>query len=365
MKKWLPRRHRHFYLALQASVFLIEVSVTRVVLEHLHWPLYLIGCVALHLFIDLFYVRFMPIPANLKEMVERMPAGVPTPLKTWFVESSSEEVEHMEAFAKDAPVHDVDLNVQYRYARGIALHYRKRIVDTIYATALDLPSTFFSSQDLYFETQVGLHTISRESFKTYARFEAVNLGLTLAQGANTQPTRVGVKPSEKARIVVIDQATLTMELQQPQFWDFVDWHVTHGFGLKFFVSDAVAVRYEKLLELATGLDSKKTIDDFIVYGTQCVFGRVSSGPRKGRVTLGLHHVPDDKDEPSSIVATYRKFFSFLWRDEKEPHPWAEVSDAQTHSLSELWIEFPALRPTFALNASRLSMVAANLAKASK
>ena len=65
------------------------------------------------------------------------------------------------------------------------------------------------------------------------------------------------------------------------FWDFNKWHIKNHFGLKYFIVNDT-LEYQDDLTSITGEDKEHSIDDFIVYGNECVFGCVVESLKKER-----------------------------------------------------------------------------------
>jgi hypothetical protein len=258
---------------------------------------------------------------------------VPKQVESVFIESVKREVDRMLKLARQEPVPDADVNTQYNYASGVAGHYKRHPTKSIGATALDLPSTFFDRQREYFIFQESL-TADSAPFYSFARDEARNLKLLIARinaaGVGVEPERVDPLPN-KARIVIIDETKLRAELQEPKFWEFVSWHITFKFGLKFLLRDPTHT-YEDRLAGFTGIDKEKTIPDFIVYGDDGVFGRINSDAKGNWATLGFHYATDGEN----TVRRYETFFQNLWQRDVDEFP-------ETHTLTELWLDYPRLR----------------------
>jgi hypothetical protein len=285
---------------------------------------------------------------KLRRTIERLihsELATPKQIESVFVQSVSVEVDRMLKLTNQEPVENVNLETQYNYASGIAAHYVAHPVPTIAATALDVPSEFFREHHRYFTMQEPLVTSSRE-FLAFGKQEAINLDV-LIEKATAGPWRHGGGPPAKARIVVIDEQTFAEELERDDFWKFVNWHVRHQFGLKFFLRELADDTYENLLAGAVDPNQDRTIDDFIVYGEGCVFGRVNPQARDKQAKLGFHYATEPSPEHGiDTVHNYRDFFVALWTDKDERLP-------DTHTLTELCEACPALRPIISAQKKRL------------
>ncbi|MEO8381244.1 MAG: hypothetical protein ABI779_16410 [Acidobacteriota bacterium] len=258
--------------------------------------------------------------------------NVPRQVESIFNLSLQHEVKRMALLAAEHAVEKVDLNTQYLYASGVAEYYETRMrVSSIYATAHDIPSTFYNDHKDYFHRQTPLLTKTID-FLEYSSGEVQNLELIIGNfdgKAGRLRAFIG-PPAEKSRIVIIRLKDLLKDLQEENFWVFVQWHAAHHFGLKFFIRDIYADDtdnwYETELDNVTRRTRDQTIDDFIVYGDDCVFGRIYTEPdSQRRVSLGFHYLrqgaaPDN----GSVIPRYRDFFRQLWRDRR------------SRTLTELW-----------------------------
>jgi hypothetical protein len=283
------------------------------------------------------------LPRELKPKfaeLDQSDVRIPHQINSVFVDTVKEAVNHTLALTRQEPVRDVSLYTQYQYASGVAGHYRRQRVPFIRATALDLPSTFINDHFDYFEIQEHLAT-DRNHFVAYAHQERWNLSKLTKWTKNdplpTMERQPGATP-EKARIAVIERGLLPAELAKEKFWAFVNWHATHDFGLKFLLrKSAEDKEYENALVQTVGTPKDRTIYDYIVYGDECVFGRINTKPNEQRrVTLGFHYAVD---EWTAIVTEYGSFFGYLWADDVKGFP-------MTHTLTELW-ELPDIQPALA------------------
>ncbi|HKS22470.1 MAG TPA: hypothetical protein VJZ76_06720 [Thermoanaerobaculia bacterium] len=252
--------------------------------------------------------------------------GLNVPRQVEFILKASfaDQVKKMHNLTNGQPV-EGDLETQYLYAGGVARYYRERSgVPTIYATALDIPSVFYEKYNPYFKMQEDF-SLNDELFEAYRHAEDTNMKRILAGGNGIYARQ---DPPAKARIVVIKQETLLAELERDGFWKFLEWHVGHRFGVKFFIRDLdrEQMSYEQQLRNRT---QKEPIYDFIVYGTECVFGRTNPEP-EGRNWFGFRHAPKGT-VAEALVTDYRDFFKYLWSDHDERH-----ADDKTYTLTELW-----------------------------
>lgn len=294
----------------------------------------------------IFFIEFIRnrtgVAGKVKDEIDELVRSkhpVPKQVEAVFIESVKREVDRMLKLARQEPVPDADVNTQYNYASGIADHYKRHPVRSIGATALDLPSIFFEKQRNYFTFQESL-TADSAPFYAFAKDEARNLKLLMARigagGVGVEPERHVDRLPNKARIVIIDEAKLRAEFQEPKFWEFVSWHVTFKFGLKFLLRDP-AHTYEDRLAGYTGIDKGKTIPDFIVYGDDGVFGRINADTKGNWATLGFHYATAvSRRTGENTVSRYETFFKNLWLDHVDEFP-------ETHTLTELWVEYPSLR----------------------
>jgi hypothetical protein len=257
---------------------------------------------------------------------------VPRQVESIFNLSLQKEVERMALLAAEQAVEKVDLRTQYVYASGVAKYYETRSVSSIYATAHDTPSLFYNDHEEYFRRQKPLLT-NTVDFLKYSSGEVQNLRLIIGSfdGKAGRPARYGGSPAEKARIVIIRKDDLLKDLKQEKFWALVQWHAANHFGLKFFIRDVYADDkddwYESELCNVTDRDPDHTIDDFIVYGDDCVFGRIYTKPDlQSRVSLGFHYLRQATATPGNgaVIPIYRDFFIQLWKDRR------------SHTLTELW-----------------------------
>ena len=263
----------------------------------------------------------------------------PKQIETIFVQGVGELIDHTLKFRAQKNVPEVTLHKQYEYASRIAAHYRSNPIAPIGATALDLPSEFITNHKEYFRIQENLKS-DRRTFVAYAKFELRNLKDIRTAIDRSDDGGVQRHPDlipDKARIVVISYDALTEEIGKPAFWEFIEWHVRNDFALKFLVrAQTDEEPYETHLKNAVVKEPSETIDDFIVYGDQCVFGRINPEPDAyEQVTLGFHYVSGVKAE-HPVAARYAAFFRDLWRDEHQVYP-------DAHTVSELWLQYPALR----------------------
>lgn len=291
------------------------------------------------------------LPRELKPKfaeLDQSDVRIPQQINSVFIDTVKEAVNHTLSLTRQEPVRDVSLYTQYQYARGVAGHYRKRKVPLsfIRATALDLPSTFINDHFDYFEIQEHLAT-ERNHFVAYAHQERWNLGQLAKWTPNdprpTMERQPGAIP-EKARIVVIERSLLPAELANEKFWAFVNWHATHDFALKFLLrKNADDKEYENTLVQTVGTPKDQTIYDYIVYGDECVFGRIETKPNEQRrVTLGFHYAIN---EWKAVVTQYGSYFWCLWTDNVKTFP-------DTHTLTELW-ELADIQPALAEHLSEL------------
>lgn len=278
----------------------------------------------------LFAKRGVTLPSidHITELLRRV--TVPRQVEAIFRQSLAEEVRRMNELAQEQPIPRVDRDRQYTYASGVAQYYAAKPRDeqpTVYATALDTPSAFYRDFEKYFKSQTELSPADQNHYLIYAEKELRNLERLLEHIAGHQdvvPELHATAPSEKARVVVIEKARLIEDFAQADFWNFIKWHIVNHVGLKFFLRDAATSRdafrsYEDELCKRTGQAPHETIDDYIVYGDECVFGRIDSHPdADGRVTLGFYYANGHERHSSSapVIVKYRKFFETLWSDDR-------------------------------------------------
>jgi hypothetical protein len=278
--------------------------------------------------IEQFHQREMS-PAFVDDLiVELRPLHVPRQVEFIFKASLADQVRKVNDLASERPVKG-DLDTQYLYAGGVARYYRERgEVPTIYATALDVPSVFHDEHRRYFTFQENFST-GDHNFETYREGEEKNLNQIFSIFPGDRAYRP-YEPPEKARIVVIARGTLLEELGRDGFWKFLRWHVQHRFGLKFFIRDFQPrqTSYEK--QLQDRIPGADPIHDFIVYGSECVFGRTNPKPEE-KNSLGFRYARAAA-ESGKLVDAYRTFFEHLWRD----HDGDRYTDDKTYTLTDLW-----------------------------
>lgn len=279
--------------------------------------------------IEQFHQREMSAAFVSDLIAELRPLRVPRQVEFIFKTSLSDQVRKMNGLADERPV-EGNLRAQYLYAGGVARYYQERgEVPTIYATALDIPSEFFRDEHRrYFAIQEKFST-GEHRFEIYRQGEEENLNKIFSRFGSNRGYRP-YDPPEKARIVVIGRQELLTELGLDGFWKFLRWHVQYRFGLKFFIRDfyPAQIPYEKQLEDRT--QSADPIRDFIVYGSECVFGRVNPKPGDEN-ELGFRYARAGA-EAEKLVDAYRAFFEHLWRD----HDGDRHTDDKTYTLTDLW-----------------------------
>jgi hypothetical protein len=286
--------------------------------------------------IDLFHQREMSAAFVEDLIAELRPLRVPRQVEFIFKASLEDQVNKMNELADQRPV-EGDLDTQYVYAGGVARYYRERgEVPTIYATALDIPSVFHDQYRHYFTIQEEF-SIPDHRFEIYRAGEEKNLKEILYLGGKR--AYHPYDPSEKARIVVISRETLLEDLGRDGFWKFLRWHVQHQFGVKFFIRDVKSAQksYEEQLHDRMHSPKAHPIQDFIVYGSECVFGRINPQPKNGKNSLGFRYARAGS-ESEKLVDAYRAFFEHLWRD----HDGERHTDDKTYTLTDLW-EFKEFR----------------------
>ncbi len=260
---------------------------------------------------------------------------IPKQVEGIFGSALRELAEKMALLAEERPIPKVDRSTQYSYAGGVATYYKEKTeavnIFTVFATSLDTPSVFWGNHQRYFEQQAPLPNFDEPRFLTFADDERNNLeriDRLLTKGEPVTPYRNKNVPPAKSRIVLITQETLTHEFTKPPFWDFVKWHIQHHFGLKFLILNHYEPNwYQDSLSKSTGETKAATIDDFIVYGEECVYGRVDPiKDTEGEVMLGFRYKPP-MHAGKSVMAKYKSFFESLW-----------LYEEHSLTLSELWYE---------------------------
>lgn len=267
-------------------------------------------------------------------------------------------------------------------------------IETVYATSLDAPRRFKESlASGYFEalrklkSQIRppekLSDAQRKDLKDFVSFDdfAVAFRLRHVEAldtlANAEPLTdagerralvdqiardmSGKKMPRMARLVVQSNAVLAEEVRSSPphnalvgLSDFIVWHLVNDFGIRFvplehylgigteqdaIPSDLVA-EYSARLHAAVNEPPETSIDDFIVYNTEAVFGRVSAlldehKDSEPEVDIRLiAPVPGDATKFKQTPGKYRVFFHDLWKSSKSP---AELlGEVGLHS-DEAWV----------------------------
>ena len=192
---------------------------------------------------------------------------------------------------------------QYQIAAGVASYYKKQKQSatlTIWATALDRPSTFFQENQNYFA--------SHQDWPVYG---GENVAFWEVSARRQKCTE-----SRRCRIVVISSAELLEEYKNENFWLFVSWHFKNWFDLRFLLFENKQ-QYSDQVNAITLEPAWKSIDDFIVYGTETVFGRVDLQPDANDfVKLRL------VIKTPEVAQIYRGFFKVLWGHDHCKNLWA-------------------------------------------
>ena len=280
---------------------------------------------------------------DIAEVLKKL-HSLPAQVERIFISGLQTEVDFMNLLVGGKPITGTDRRRQFDYAGGVAQWYAGRDDDdfTVWATALDRPSVFYKDfHDYFARQQEALADFDDTPFQLFTRAERQNVRAFI-DGRKTGP--VMTNPPAKARIVVIELDALTTELADPAFWEFVFWHPQTHFGLKFLVlgtSDPEGLKdrsvYVKRLGQFTAKDPDQPIADFIVYGNECVFGRVDTSGKgdrtddptrnpkhaDGEVTIRLLHLSDEQKQRSAdsalsvsdlktVINGYRAYFRLLW-----------------------------------------------------
>jgi hypothetical protein len=287
---------------------------------------------------------------NVRRALRDYAIPVPPQFASVVTDSLFTEVERMNRLTAEGPVFEVNLNTQFNvYARAIAQHHTTHPVDTIYATFLDPPAITEYNQE-YFDMQVTLRATTN-TFGEFAKHERNSLREFLEQH---KPDRLGRHsgPPTKARLVVIEKDKLQEELGNDSFWYFLNWHVRNYVGLKFFLnppekSGSLSRAHEEdsFAKLLRTRVQRQPIEDFIVYGEKCVFGRIQAKPENGLVTLGFYYA-ERGPQSGVLIRSYKSCFENLWKDKADGF-------ADTHSLTELWGRNPDLVDCFTKHSDKL------------
>lgn len=245
-------------------------------------------------------VSFQKLPVTISQSILKLAEvdRVPVQVRS-VIEHSLGQLERMlKELSEGGRITGATLKQQYVYAAAVAEHHAARGEKDkqfrYLATALDKPSEFYAKNSDYFAIQKAFPKPS-EKGKFYA--EASSRWQAIPQ---------------KARVVVINGGDLAKEIKDDFFWQFVEWHLLNNcFGLKFLISDEDSYRIR--LSALVNEDNHMSIDDFIVYGNECVFGRVDlKADPLGQVTLRLATKENSGPDPAS---KYVLAFETLWADQ--------------------------------------------------
>lgn len=219
---------------------------------------------------------------------------------------------------------DSTLRKQFHVAESIADYYQDKRLNTIYATSLDIPSNFFSGNRRYFTSQQRLEVDNNLFNKFFEKEKHLYAGILYATSIkkfNGPKFNNDSKLPNKSRMVVISKKDMINDIKSDvanNIYKFINWHLENSFGLKFLIIDdafggANIDLYSKELERYTKVGKAKCIDDYIIYDSGCVFGRVDPQPGFDN-DLSIRLILPTPATQTQIEG-YNEFFRDFWNNE--------------------------------------------------
>jgi len=209
-----------------------------------------------------------------------------------------------------------DLKKQYQIASSVSDSYKETLLDNVFATSLDLPSEFFVGNPQYFESQRFLTTNNDNYLKFYNSEKEIYTSI-LSNTFNKDINNNKNLP-DKSRMVVLTKESLFNDIitnNRDQVFKFIEWHMESNFGLKFLLLDNVfdssdIGKFSNELREYTMSSTAQCIDDFILYNSECVFGRVDPTPGFNN-GLSIRLILNTTSQRPQING-YKIFFEKYW-----------------------------------------------------